>query len=415
MPQLMQLPAYEYPRNALVDFRPINDAIDTNRANALANRRMDMEGERLSMDKRRLQIAEADSAEQRQMRQVQRWAGLAKVIDEMPDGPQKADAAQKFWSSNPDLASHAGQFGMNVNHPHVWKMIQAEAGKYDPLGEKVKLAELEKSRAQAGLATAQAANLGSTDDIREFQFAQKNGFRGGFDEWMVKKREGSTKFGLNPIPFQKSDGTIGYMVPNTAGGSQELGIPGGGTAMPKAVSVQTPTEVITRDQFGREIGRERKDIAGKEREEEIGKAQGKAVADLPRQIDNADLALKTIEQIRQHPGKSYAVGAVSVLPGIPGTQQRGFIELSKQLEGKTFLEAFNSLRGGGQITEVEGAKATQAIARLSRAQGVDDYDKALSDLEDVIYRGLARARKATGQSSPAAPAANDGWSAVRVK
>jgi hypothetical protein len=187
--------------------------------------------------------------------------------------------------------------------------------------------------------------------------------------------------------------------------------------MPKAVSVQTPTEVITRDQFGREIGRERKDIAGKEREEEIGKAQGKAVADLPRQIDNAELALKTIEQIRQHPGKSYAVGALSVLPGIPGTQQRGFIELSKQLEGKTFLEAFNSLRGGGQITEVEGEKATQAIARTSRAQSVDDYDKALSDLEDVIYRGLARARKATGQSqtaAPAAPAADGGWSAWRI-
>ena len=220
---------------------------------------------------------------------------LARVIDEMPDGPQKAQAAQRFWTSNPDLASHAGQYGLDVNHPQVWKMIQAEAGKYNPLGEQLKRAELAKSNAQAGLATAQAANVGTTDDIREFTFAQKNGFSGGFDDWMVKKREGSTKYGLNPIPFQKPDGSIGYMVPNTAGGSQELTIPSGGMAMPKATAIQTPTEVITRDQFGREIARERKDVAGAAEQKEVGEARGKAIADLPRQVDNAELALKTIE------------------------------------------------------------------------------------------------------------------------
>lgn len=261
----------------------------------------------------------------------------------------------------------------------------------------------------------------TTDDIKEYEYAKRNGGTGSFTDWMKSKREGSLKYGLNPIPFQKPDGSIGYMVPNTSGGSQELSIPNGGVAMPKATTVQTPTEVITRDQFGRDIRRENKDVAGAAEQKEIGEARGKAAADLPRVIDNAELALQTIEQVRSHPGKPYAIGAASILPGIPGTQQKGFIELSKQLEGKAFLEAFNSLKGGGAITEIEGTKATNAIARLNRAQNQQDYDQALTDLENVIYRGLARARQAAGRSaarfSPgaaAAPAGSGGWSARKL-
>ncbi len=140
-----------------------------------------------------------------------------------------------------------------------------------------------------------------------------------------------------------------------------------------------------------------KDLAGAEREKAIGDAQGKATADLPRVSDNAALALKTINDIRNHPGKAYGTGVAGVLPGIPGTQQRGFVNLVDQAKGKTFLEAFNSLRGGGQITENEGAKATQALARLDRAQTPQDFEASLKDLEEVINLGLSRAKKATGR------------------
>ncbi len=134
-----------------------------------------------------------------------------------------------------------------------------------------------------------------------------------------------------------------------------------------------------------------------ERQKAIGEAQGKATADLPRVSDNAALALKTINDIRNHPGKAYGTGVAGVLPGIPGTQQRGFVNLVDQAKGKTFLEAFNSLRGGGQITENEGAKATQALARLDRAQTPQDFEASLKDLEEVINLGLSRAKKATGR------------------
>lgn len=142
-----------------------------------------------------------------------------------------------------------------------------------------------------------------------------------------------------------------------------------------------------------------KDVAGAAAQREVGERQGQAAADLPRQEDNAALAIDTINQIRNHPGKRYGTGVAGVLPGIPGTDQRGFVALVDQAKGKTFLEAFNSLKGGGQITEAEGRKATEALARLDRAQTTQDFDKALDDLEVVINMGLQRSRRATGGRS----------------
>jgi hypothetical protein len=155
------------------------------------------------------------------------------------------------------------------------------------------------------------------------------------------------------------------------------------------------------------------DNAGKERASEIGRAGGKAVTDLPRIEGNADQALKTIDQIRNHPGKGLGTGIAGAIPPIPGTAQAGFVDLVNQAKGKAFLEAFNSLKGGGQITEIEGEKATQAIARLNRARRPEDFDAALKDLEDVIRLGVDRARKAASAGSGPPPASSGGGFSIR--
>jgi len=64
----------------------------------------------------------------------------------------------------------------------------------------------------------------------------------------------------------------------------------------------------------------------------------------------------------------------------------------KQIEGKAFLEAFKTLKGGGQITEVEGIKATQAIARLERTQDLDAFSKGLFEFMDTVSLGIRNAQ-----------------------
>jgi len=53
-------------------------------------------------------------------------------------------------------------------------------------------------------------------------------------------------------------------------------------------------------------------------------------------------------------------------------------------------KAFTSLRGGGQITNAEGEKASAALARLSTAQGVDAFKEALREYRFYINQGIAR-------------------------
>jgi hypothetical protein len=76
---------------------------------------------------------------------------------------------------------------------------------------------------------------------------------------------------------------------------------------------------------------------------------------------------------------------------IPGTPQYRFGTRSRQIEGQAFLQAFESLKGGGQITEVEGIKATQAIGRLDTSQSPADYREALTDLKRLLTLAQGRA------------------------
>jgi hypothetical protein len=61
-----------------------------------------------------------------------------------------------------------------------------------------------------------------------------------------------------------------------------------------------------------------------------------------------------------------------------------------QLKGKAFLQAFESLKGGGAISEREGTAAAEAQARLNQAQSGKAYKEALDELYTIMDRGIYR-------------------------
>jgi hypothetical protein len=61
-----------------------------------------------------------------------------------------------------------------------------------------------------------------------------------------------------------------------------------------------------------------------------------------------------------------------------------------QVIGEAFLEAYATLKGGGQITELEGNKAQAAQARLSTAQSPSDFREALREYRFYIGQGIKR-------------------------
>jgi len=75
------------------------------------------------------------------------------------------------------------------------------------------------------------------------------------------------------------------------------------------------------------------------------------------------------------------------------------------VQGQTFLQAYNYLKGGGAITDIEGKKGEAAIARLNRSQSTEDYRAALDDLSSVLKSGIERMR--TQAKAPVAKASEN--------
>jgi hypothetical protein len=160
--------------------------------------------------------------------------------------------------------------------------------------------------------------------------------------------------------------------------------------------------------------------------EAIAKGDVTAMQALPKVISRAEENIRLIDEMigkrdsktgkliegsKPHPGFKGAVGA-TWLPGarfIPGTDAASYMSRHDQIKGASFLEAFESLKGGGAITEKEGTKATDAMNRMSTATSENEYIRAALDLQDVIRKGVAnaqaRASRAGSSVAPVAPAA----------
>jgi hypothetical protein len=113
--------------------------------------------------------------------------------------------------------------------------------------------------------------------------------------------------------------------------------------------------------------------------------------------DRAVDSLSLIDDIINDPYLKQITGMVQGrLPALTqgGTNLNIKIE---QLKGQAFLQAFESLKGGGQITEREGLAATNAMGRLQREQDEVEYRKALNELRNIVDRAR---RRALGQDVP---------------
>jgi hypothetical protein len=208
---------------------------------------------------------------------------------------------------------------------------------------------------------------------------------------------GESEAGLNLVYGQDKDGNTIAFQPLKGGGLRQVEIPEGAKLTPGISNIDTGTGTLTvNNKTGLPVLQTAKDLSGAEREKAMGKAQGDAQINLGSNLQKADYSIGLIDQMLAHPGLETAVGLSGTLDPrnyISGTDATDFNVRRKQLEGRAFLEAFDSLKGAGQITEIEGQKATEAIARLSTAQSEGSYKLALRELREILEVGKERARQ----------------------
>lgn len=134
-------------------------------------------------------------------------------------------------------------------------------------------------------------------------------------------------------------------------------------------------------------------------ESDVERAKGQATSDVafmqsaPGTISALEQALGNIGAVMTHPGMRLGLGALGGRVGPIAGAQADFVTRVEQIQGSAFLQAYESLKGSGQITEIEGKKAEQAVARLNRVQEPEAFKAALSELRSVIAAGLERTKK----------------------
>lgn len=207
--------------------------------------------------------------------------------------------------------------------------------------------------------------------------------------------QGGAEYGLNPVYGRDKDGNVVVMQLGKDGKAVATAIPEGVTPDLSTKSYETA--------LGTELG---KDAAA-------------AIAGVGPATQKANEAIALIDGITggetgtPDPALESITGMIQGrLPPLTqaGTDLAARID---QLKGKAFLEAFESLKGGGAITELEGKVATDAIARLNRAQSDTAFIAALNDLRAVLKVGIDRAKNSAARPAPAlrgaaTPAPGDG-------
>lgn len=219
-------------------------------------------------------------------------------------------------------------------------------------------------------------------------------------------------------PFDNSGKQVGPAIPKNLapGEAQRIGMEGQRLGMDKA-------------RLGMDVGRYNYEVGNGQGlpqklvdsiRQDVGKKQAEAQVtaqqELPQVEAEAKQTIGLVDKLVNHPGFSTVVGSkgptgIPAAAGYPiaGTDAADFIVLRNQLIGKQFLQAFQTLKGGGQITEVEGKKATDAIARMDTAQTEAAFREAAMEFRGVIEAGLARAKRKASTGG-----ASGGWSIQRV-
>jgi len=224
---------------------------------------------------------------------------------------------------------------------------------------------------------------------------------------ILAERANPTRVGLQPVmveePGPNGERVVVPYFPTQTGELRRGQLPPGARVAEgiRTVDMGTGTGILG-GRTGTPMGVVPRDTAGREREERVGQAQGIDIAKAPEIISTSNRSISQINEVLNHPAFSTASGVLSPLQNIPGTSAYDFGRRLEQLQGVAFLQAFDSLRGAGAVSNREGEIAQAAIARIKAGLSPSDLRKALDELrmiaEAAKEKGLAAAQ---GRPAPA--------------
>lgn len=182
-----------------------------------------------------------------------------------------------------------------------------------------------------------------------------------------------------------ADGSLGPVMGADGGGSSAAPAP---AATPPAPTVGGVPPGVNPKEFR------------KAQAEAQGKSRGAAIEALPEVLRSSDKLVRDIDALTNHESLNKIIGPVDGRTPDWLPPSRDAVARLAEIQGQTFLQAYNALRGGGAITEKEGEKASAALARLNdRTISEPAFRAALKELRDEVIRMTQVARERAGQGA----------------
>lgn len=323
--------------------------------------------------------------------------------------PQQQGSQQEFGL--PDRETMQALFANPVTRPLAINLAQSRIEAMQNQNDPQKALEYQIAVEKLN----QLRNGGSSEYAQRASAAQQYGLDPNSPEGrnfilsgkLPEARGGAAELGLNPQYGVDESGNPALIQIGKDGKAVRTALPDGITLSKEPIKLDAGTHFVLLDPITRQpVGQIEKNVAGEAAATAGGKASGEAAAGLPSAEAGFQSSVEAINQLLGHPGLNASVGTIQgqvpdAIAGALNSDVADFRSRLKQAQGQTFLRAFESLKGGGAITEVEGLKAEQAIGRLNQAVSEKDFKQALTDLKGILERGITAYRRKAGGAVPA--------------
>ena len=366
---------------------------------------------------------EIEANEQQAIRQQQVQGLIQAAMD--PQNPRSDEALTQLFSIEPDLADKVfdgiGARSQSQREDAARRAAEISATPFEGR-ESVILRQIEDLRAQgrdpsdteqllgmapeeqdAILRFTQAAALSASQ--RDGQTAQQRNF-----ESLIRDAEGPegdrrnaarVQLGLDPRAATSAQERIATNADLSGQVAESQGQIAGAKTQ-----AEIDAELSRAEQVGAAEARKAALVESAVQGERIAanrvKNAEEALALLPEATAGAQDTIRLLNEIRNDPKLANVLGAVEGRIDVRVDEdESALLAKINQVTGQTFLQAYQTLKGGGPITDREGQAATEAQSRLTnRTVSLAAYRKAIDELIDITNARLQRLSQKAGGSQP---------------
>lgn len=129
-------------------------------------------------------------------------------------------------------------------------------------------------------------------------------------------------------------------------------------------------------------------------QEKMAKEKKDAALQAQQNVDKSKDFIKSLDALEKHPGFSNLFGTnVGIPTWIPGSDGADAKAIYEQIQGKGFLEAIQSMKGMGALSNAEGEKVSAAFLGLKPGMSEAAAKKQISEAKAIIQRGIENSAK----------------------